>query len=103
MTHSDLGGCLGVGHAKPGQVALDRGVQLDLAGFDQLHHRQGGEGLGERADKEGRLGAGRFTARTGLAKAAQVGDPVALNDRQSRAGNAQTVHLPFHIGVNGSI
>ena len=74
------GGCLGVRHAEPGQVALDGGIQLDLAGFDELHHGQGGERFGQGADEEGRLRGWRFAARSGPAKAAQVHDLVAFDD-----------------------
>jgi hypothetical protein len=43
VAHGHLGRCLGVRDAEPGQVALNRGIQVDLAGFGELHHRQGCE------------------------------------------------------------
>jgi len=43
LAHGHLGRGFGVRHAEPGQVALDGGMQLDLAGFDELHHGQRGE------------------------------------------------------------
>jgi hypothetical protein len=63
---------------------LNRGIQLNLTGFYELHHRQGGEGLGERANGERRLSSRRFTARARFAEAVQVDDLVALNDREGR-------------------
>ena len=46
VAHADLGGGLGVRDPEPGQVALHRGIQVDLTGLDQLHHRQGCERFG---------------------------------------------------------
>jgi hypothetical protein len=43
-----LSGGLGIRHPEPGQVLLDGGVQIDLAGFSELHHRQGGDRFRER-------------------------------------------------------
>ena len=42
-----------------GQVAIHRRIEIELALFDELHDRQVGEKLGNRADPVDRLGRGR--------------------------------------------
>jgi hypothetical protein len=79
---------------------LHRSVQIDLAGFDQLHHRQGRERFGDRPYRKGRLRRGRFTMRAGPAKAAQVHDLVAFDNGQRHAGEIQAAHLLFDARVD---
>jgi len=87
MAYSHPGGGLRVGHPKPGQVTLNRGVQLDPASFDELHHCQRSERLGRGAEDERRLGCGRFAAGVRPAIPALVRDPIAFDNRQRKARN----------------
>ncbi len=43
VTHGNVPRCHGISHAEPGQVALDRNIERDLARLNQLHHRQNGK------------------------------------------------------------
>ncbi len=47
VAQRDLGGCLRIGNAEPGQVVLHGRIQFNLPVLDKLHDRQGGEGLGQ--------------------------------------------------------
>src|SRR5215203_2639807 len=71
------------------------GSPLDLTVFDELHHRQSGEGLGQRANDEGCMWSRLFTAGAGPAKAAQVCDLVVLHNGEGHTRNIQPLHLPF--------
>ena len=53
--------------------------------------------------KKGVSGAGGFAAGTGVAKAAQMRDPVAHDDGEGYTRNVQVAPLLRYIGVNGSI
>ena len=81
-THGDLGRGLWIGQAEPGDVALDRSVELDLAGLHQLHNRQGGKRFGDRADDKWRLRRDRASGGVRLSVALQIDDPVAFHDRK---------------------
>jgi hypothetical protein len=82
---------------------LDGGIQLELAGFDELHHRQGGKRLGRGANGEGRLRGGGVTPWASHPKAAQVHNPVAFDDGERCAGDVQPMPLRFDVGIDGII
>ena len=79
--------------SEPRQVALHGGVELDPPGLDELHDRQRGERLAERADDEGRLRGHRPPGVVRLAEAAEVGDSVVLDDAERESGDPLCRHL----------
>jgi hypothetical protein len=101
VPHGDAGRGDRVGQAEPGQVALHRRVQVDLARLDQLHDRQGGQRLGRRGQQEGGLRGDRPAGRAGLAEAAQVHHLVAVDDAERQAGQAGGAPLRLHVAVDG--
>ena len=101
VAHGDGGRRPRVGHAEPRQIAPDGGIQFDPPRLRQLHHGQGGERLGQRADVEGGLRDGWRAVRAGAAEAALVDDAPILHHGQGHAGQAQAAHLSFNVGVDG--
>ena len=53
------------------------------------------------ANRKGGLGGDRPAGRAGLAEAAQVHDPVAVDDAKGQAGQAGGAPLRLHIAVDG--
>ena len=101
VAHGDARGGRGIGDAEAGQVALHGRVELELAGLDQLHDGQGGEGLRRRADHEGGLGRHGAPGGVSLAEALQVDDAVALHDGERDPRHPRRTALPFDVGVDG--
>jgi hypothetical protein len=102
MTHRYVSGCLRICHAEPGEVALDRSIELNFAGLNQLHHCQGSKRFCKRADKEGCLWRRAIPARADFAETAQVHNPVAFDDPERDARDVQAIHLLLNISVNGT-
>ena len=75
---------LGIGNAEPGQDALRRRIRVELAGVDGLPHQQRSERLGERADRERRVGADRFAAPV-VAEASRMADLSPIHAGQCNA------------------
>ena len=84
-----------------GQVALHGRVELDLPRLDELHDRQRGERLAERADDEGRLRGHGPPGVVRLAEAAEVGDPVVLDDAERESGDPLCRHLVLNEALDG--
>ena len=86
-----------VGDAEPGDVGLDRRVQVELALLGKLGHRQRGKRLALRADEHRRLR--RHGAAACRAVALEIDDLAALDHGQRRAGQAMFGHLSGDGGV----
>ena len=86
---------VGVAHAEVGQIFSDRGVEVELAGFDQPHRGGGDESLGVRADLEkGLLVDRERVAGAGDAEAGAEFAAVAVN----ADGDARDVELFHRVG-----
>ena len=93
MADGDLTGSALVRNPEPREVALHWRVEVELARLGQLHDRQGGEGLAQRADDERRLRRDGPPRVVRFAKAAEVRDPVALDDAEREPGDPLRRHL----------
>ena len=100
VAHGDQGTCVRVRHPEPGEIALDRGVERELAPFHQLHHRQRRNRLGKRADKERRLGIGSAAFGVRTAKSADMNDLVARDDGKRHGRYVQAPHALIDIGID---
>jgi hypothetical protein len=52
LAHGDVRRSLGIGHAEPGKVLLNRRVEFNRAGLHQLHHGECRDGFGDGPDHE---------------------------------------------------
>jgi hypothetical protein len=77
VPHGHLLGGPAIRERELGQHVADRGIQVEPALLDQLHHQRGGEHLGDRADLEQRVG-GRLDAGRLAEDAVRRLDPVVV-------------------------
>ena len=80
-----------------GRYRYNGSVQLDLACLHQLHDRQSGKGLGERAEDKGRLRRDRAAGVIGRPEALQVDDLVSLHDAKGETRDAGCVQLGLDV------
>jgi hypothetical protein len=101
LPHRYFGGSLEVRHPEPGQITPDRGIQINPALFDELHHGKRRHRFREGSDEKGRPRGRRFSVRVRRAEAAQVNNFTAFNDGQRRAGYVQFAHPPLNVCIHG--
>ena len=76
------------------EVLVDVVIEIELAGFDLLHHRRPGEQLRDRSGPEQRLlgGNGNALFDVGESVGAREQQRVVLDDRDRRAGDVADRH-----------
>jgi hypothetical protein len=100
LAHSDPGRGDWIGHPEPGDVALDRRIELDLAGLHQLHDCEGGKRLRGRADAKGCLWSDGPSGVIGPSYTFQVDDLISLHDAQGQAWDARLLQLSLGVHVD---
>ncbi len=98
LTNGDLAGAR-VGEMERREVLLDRVVQVQPPGVDELHHREGGEGLAERGDPEERV-AGHWSPGRVVPVAAHHQHLVAPDDRDRGTRDGRVLDLCGHEPVD---
>ena len=86
-----------------GQVGLQRAVEIDVTGLDQLHHGRGGHRLGDRGDSVHHVGSRRQLALA----VAQAGAPLPVQlatpgNRRRDADQPELLHFRFQQLLSGS-
>ena len=100
VAHRDRGRRRRIPHPEGGKVGDHRGVQVHRPVLDQLHDRQGGEGLGRGSEDERGLRGNHPPGSISHPKALKVHDLVLMDDAESQAGNAHLAPLPVKVGVD---
>jgi hypothetical protein len=79
-----------------GRVAAQRRIKVDSSLLDELHHRGGGEELGDRAGaKERARGGGHAAFFVRPAEALRPGNLIAVYQRDAQAGDVLAAHQLF--------
>ena len=91
LTYGDLVGAR-VGQLELRQMVLDRVVQVQQPGVDELHQRERGERLAQRGDAEQRVAGHRLPGGV-VPVATHHQHPVAARDRDGGTGDGRILHL----------